>query len=80
MQSNDMIEQMTTIEKITKYINSPVMTKVCSTMTKDEHVNSMANIIREINTEKDAKFLAEIIHKLQRQVFEFENKKWKIRR
>ena len=46
-------------------------------MTKDERINSMSAIILEISKEKDGKFLAEIIHELQRKLFEYENKKWK---
>ena len=69
---------MNTFEKITKYIKVPYMTKVCGTiMTKDEHINSMSAIILEISKENDGKYLAEIIHDLQRKLFEFENKKWK---
>ena len=72
-----MNREIITFEKITKYIKTPVMTKVCSTMTKDEHVNSMTKVILEINKQKDAKYLAEIIHQLQRKLFEFENRRWK---
>lgn len=68
-----------TFEKITKYIKVPYMTKVCGTiMNTDERINSISTIILEINKEKDAKYLAEIIYDLQRKLFEFENKKWKI--
>ena len=72
-----MNREIITFEKITKYIKTPAMTKVCSTMTKDEHVNSMTKVILEINKQKDAKYLAEIIHQLQRKLFEFENRRWK---
>jgi len=72
-----MNKEITTFEKITKYIKTPVMTKVCSTMSKEEHINSMAKIIQQINKEKEAKYLAEIIHNLQRKLFECENKRWK---
>ncbi|KKM95338.1 hypothetical protein LCGC14_1189270, partial [marine sediment metagenome] len=72
-----MNKEISTFEKITKYIKSPVATKICSTMTKDEHINSMSKVILEINKDNDAKYLAEIIHNLQRKVFEYENKIWK---
>ena len=72
-----MNKEISTFEKITKYIKTPVMTQVCSTMNKEEHINSMAKIILQINKEKEAKYLAEIIHTLQRKLFEYENKRWK---
>lgn len=72
-----MNKEISTFEKITKYIQSPVTTKICSTMTKDQHINSMAQVILEIDKQKDAKYLAEIIHQLQRNLFEYENKRWK---
>lgn len=75
--SCEFMNKETTFEKITKYIKTPVTTKVCSTMTKDEHINSMVAVILEIDKQKDAKYLAEIIHQLQRKVFEYENKRWK---
>ena len=53
------------------------MTRIGSALTKDEHISSMTTNILEIDKEKDAKFLAEIINDLQRKIFEFENRKWK---
>jgi hypothetical protein len=70
---------MNTFEKITKHIEIPSMIKVCGArMTKDERINFMSAIILEISKEKDGKFLAEIIHELQRKLFEYENSRWKI--
>jgi len=65
------------LEKITKYIKNPYMTRVGSSLTQEEHISSMSSVILEINQEKDAKVLAEIINDLQRKIFEFENRKWK---
>ena len=71
-----MNKEISTFEKITKYIKTPFMIQVCNTMTKDEHIDFMTNVILEIEKESDAKHLAGIIHELQRKLFEFENKRW----
>ena len=70
------IEKNESIEKIKKYIKNPFMLQVCNTMTKDEHIDFMTKVIFENEKENDAKYLAEIIHNLQRKLFEFENKRW----